>query len=500
MIELFSLIKGLNSDEQKAVRFSFRKLITGDNESFLLEVLFLHILSEKNKIKSDKQLSLLLYKQEKLAAIVKLKSRLFNFVLDVLSSDNLLRKDELFDPCEKNIIRIRKKMLQFRVIYRKKNRAEFLVLQHLLNEIIKEAKAYEQYDILSEALIFKKYLLMLRKEYSEIEEITQRIILYSNAHQMMLIANDYYFNLITDQEIISKLTPLDKQKMLKSEITELDKYVKKTSSASIEFIKKLLELEYLISQNKHDKTLELCYSIIAFLRKHHHIYRDAWMGMAYDNISQCQVYTHDYKGALASSKKAQTYFLDKSSNMLASKQQEFYALFYSEQYKLANEVVKELLNSSIVNSGDFRYDKFLFLNACTLFKLGFHEDALSVCNRTLEINKDKVRWDIGVRYLKFMCLVELDKFDAAQKSIDAFRQILKRKKQAVSSRDELIYKLLNEYCRKGLSSNPSVKLETYWSKLATSSNDATSWNYYTHELIPIHKWIEKRVKFKSGKK
>ena len=499
MIELFSLVKSLNADEQKAIKASFRRVISTDADGFLLEKLYHHILSEENKVRSDKQLSLLIYKVEKLPAIVKLKSRLFNFVLEILSSDSLLQKDDLFDASDKQIIRIRKKMLQFRVIYRKKNRAEFLILYHLLNEIIKEAKGYEQYDILVEALIFKKYLLMLRKEFSEIKEIIKSISFYTKVHQMMLVANDYYFNLIVDQEIVNKLTTLEKQKMLKSAVNELEKYVKSTNSASIEFIKKILELEYLISENKHDKTIDLCQNIIAFLNKHRHIYRDAWMGCIYDNLSQCQVYKQDYKAGLLSSQKAQTFYPEKSNSMLASKQQEFYALFYSEQFQMANEKVKELLNSSIVNAGDFRYDKFLFLNACTLFKLGFFQNALEVCNQTLEITKDKLRWDIGVRYLKFMCLVEIGDCDGAQKSIEAYRQSLNRKKQVVSSRDELIYKMLNEYCRKGFSPTPSAKLETIWNKLA-SKNDTNSWNYYTHELIPINTWIEKRVKFKSSKK
>lgn len=499
MIELFSLIKSLSTDEQKTVKTSLRKFISIETESYVLEKLFIHVLSEKNKIKSDKQLSLLVYQKEKLDALVKLKSRLFYFILEVLSSDNLLRKVELYDPCDKQIIRIRKRMLQFRVVYRKKNRAEFLILSHLLNEIIKEGKAYEQYDIVVEALIFKKYLLMLRKEFSEIKEIVSNIAFYENAHEMMLIANDYYFNLIVDQEIINKLNPQQKQKMLRSAITELKKYLSQINSANIQFINKVLELEYLISLNKHKNTVEACYDIIAHLYKHHHICRDQWIGFVYDNMSQCQVYKHDYKSAITSSKKAQTFYSSKSNSLLASKQQEFYALFYSGQYKLANEMVKNLLNFPIINSGDFRYDKFLFLNACTLFKLGFYNDALNICNKTLELNKDKIRWDIGVRYLRFMCLTELKDFDGSQKSIDAFRKSKDRNIQAIPQRDELIYQMLNEYVRQGFHSTPTLKLENIWKKLS-AQNDMNSWNYYTHEIIPIHSWLESKVKFKSAKK
>ncbi|MGZ4078622.1 MAG: hypothetical protein ACXVDW_14175, partial [Bacteroidia bacterium] len=434
----------------------------------------------------------------KLAAVARLKSRLFYFVLEVLSADNLLRREELYDPCDKQIVRIRKKMLQFRVIYRKKNRADFLVLIHLLNEIIKESKEYEQYDIIVEALIFKKYLLMLRKSNSEVEEIEEKISFYSQAHQMVIKATDHYFNIITNQEVVNKLKPQQKLKLLKTTINELNGYIKQTNSPSIAYTNKLLELEYLFSTKNYKNNALLCYGIIEHLNKHRHLYRDERMGFAYDNISLCQVYNHDFSNAILNCQKAQTFYDPKGNVSLSSKQQEFYIHFYSGNYKAANETVKELLNFSIVNSGDFRYDKFQFFKACTLFQLGNYEDALAICSDKLEICKDKGRWDIGVRYLKLMCLVELNEFDKAHKIVDALRKILIRNKKIVSSRDELIYKMLNEYARKGFYLADTSKFKTAFNKLS-AGNSANSWNYYTHELIPIHTWIKTKIDLRTPK-
>jgi tetratricopeptide (TPR) repeat protein len=412
-----------------------------------------------------------------------------------LSSDNLLRKSDLFDPCDKQIIRIRKKMLQFRVIYRKKNRAEFIVLVHLLNEIIKEARTYEQYDILVEALIFKKYLLMLRKEYSEIKEIDKKIKSYTEAHKMMLVANDHYFNLIVEQEIVNNFEPAEKLKMLKGAASELQEFVNQTESSNISFIQKILDIEVLILSEQYQNTVNLYYEMIAYLFKHPEIYRDSWVGFAYDNISQCQVYNQDYQIAVMSSQKAQTFYPAKSNSLVSSKQQEFYALFYSKKFNLANAVIKILLDFPMINSGDFRYHKFLFLNACTLFKMGFYTEAYAICNQNLEISKDKIRWDIGLRYLRYMCQVEHGDFDGAQKTIDAHRKSINRNKKTVSSRDELIHKLLTEYSRSGFIRGASAKLQGYWEKL-NKSGDLNSWKHYTHELIPVHSWIAERVKFK----
>ena len=53
------------------------------------------------------------------------------------------------------------KMLQFRVLYRKKNRADTGVLYHILSEVIKEAKEYELYELLVEAVYFKKMMVLI---------------------------------------------------------------------------------------------------------------------------------------------------------------------------------------------------------------------------------------------------------------------------------------------------------------------------------------------------
>jgi tetratricopeptide (TPR) repeat protein len=492
MTELFSLMKSLNEEELKAIAASFRKFNSIDSESFLLEQLFIHIVAEKQNIRTDKQLSLILYKTEKLSAVARLKSRLFHFILEVLSSDSLLQKESLFDASDKQVIRIRKKMLQFRVIHRKKNRAGMEILLHLLNEITKEAKEYEQYDILVEGLIFKKYFVMLRKGFSEAEKIEKDIDYYMDVYKMGLRANDHYFNLITNQEMISKLKPAQKLKVLERSMWELRKAIDRTQSPSIIYIYKLLELDYLLSLNKHIYTIDVCLSIIEHLKKHRHLYRTERIGFMYDNISICQVYNQDFKKAVISSQKAQSFYPPNHNSFLPSKQQEFYACFYSGQYKAANEIIKDLLNFKMSNTGEFRYDKFLFLNACTLFKLGFYVDALAICNQSLTISQDKSRWDLGVRYLKFMCQIELTEFDEALKSIEALRKIISRKKQEVSSRDLVIYGMLNEYRNNAFHKTVSAKLQGFCKKLAAKGPNA--WNYYTHEIIPIHSWLESKNK------
>jgi len=493
MIELFSLLNGLHPEETKTIKGSFKK-VNGDDESLFLEELYSIILSAKGKSVPDAELSVAIYGKEKLSAIAKLKSRLFQYVLDILSSDVILSKEQLFDPSDRQMIRIRKKMLQFRVLYRKKTKVETSILYHLLSEIIKEAKEYEQYDILVEALYFKKTILLIRKGFSEVKQIEKQIELYHHAYKALLKANSYYFELIANQELVSETNPEKLKDLLKEALTAMEEDIKITDSTSIKYIQKLFQLAEFIKRNKHDVSIDVCLDILNILNKHKHLYRNERVGFVYDNISVCHVYRNNINESIASAQKAQEYYSPGSFNFMISRQQEFFACFYGSSYNRAYTIITELLKYPILNAGEFRHDKYLFFEASTLFKMGDQRKALVICNQALEITKDKSRWDLGIRYLRLMCMVELMEHDQAYAAIEALRKTIKRidKETFSSNRDELVYRAFNEFSSTGFSTTPTSRLIEVIQELSLQDSPNT-WNYYTHELIPVNKWIESKI-------
>ncbi|MCW3071105.1 MAG: hypothetical protein JWO44_995 [Bacteroidetes bacterium] len=180
MVELFSLIRGLNGEECQLLKNSFRRY-KGDSSSSLMGKLFDTIRLRPGNSLSDLQLSQALYRKKKDVAVGKLKSRLFQHILETLGAESTLLKDDLFDLSDRQELRVRKKIYQFRVLYRKKNRADYVTLMHLLNEVIKEAKEYELYDVLLEALRHKMLILRLRKGFKEVVEIEKQIAHYTAA-------------------------------------------------------------------------------------------------------------------------------------------------------------------------------------------------------------------------------------------------------------------------------------------------------------------------------
>ncbi len=501
MTELHTLVNGLKPEEINSIRYSFCKASKAEKEELAVEKLFDFLLLNQHKDIEDKVISIHVYGSKKDDALKRLKSRLFSKILDVFTSDAFLFKEGLMDNLDKQVVRIRKKILQFRVLLRKKNGTDKSILFHLLNEIIKEAKEFEQYDIICEALSFKKYLTVLRKGAAELKEINKQVEFYSNAYSAVLRAGDYYYDLVANQDLIKEYSAEEIDKLVADALIELDNDYKLTKSATILYYTRHIQLANLQRQQKHQATIDVCLDIINLLKKYKCIFRTERMGMIFGNISKCLVFTGDFVNAAKNAKKAQEYYSTKTLSYMIAKEQEFYALFYAGLFDKANDVITELQDVSLNNSGEFRQAKFLFFKACVHFNLKEYKEALQICNQSLDISRDKNRWDLGTRYVRIMSLVELQLHDQAYAGVEALRKTIGRNanKTGVSGRDELIYKILNEYSRSGFIAVDNDKLEQLIVELSDASGKNT-WAYYTHELIPFHDWVGQKLKTTSKPK
>jgi tetratricopeptide (TPR) repeat protein len=500
MIELYSLVKSLNSEELQVIRTNFRRTFPGDETINLAEKLFDFILAARSETPTDEQLAEVIYgKSVKMSAIAKLKSRLFQYIVDTISSDTTLSRESIFDESDRQELRIRKKMLQFRALYRKRNMSDFLVLIHLLSEIIKEAKEYELYDLLLEALNHKMLICKLRKGFDEVIDIKKQIDHYTFAQNALVKTHEYYFDLITNKVHIQKINAIQVKILFRNAIEDIEGFIAITNSAFMKYLCKMLQLDELQREGKHGATIDVCLDLISLLKRNKILYRDERMGNIYDNISQCQVYNHDHADAVLSAKKAQEFYSQHTRSFVISKEQEFYATFYSGSYRTAHAIIAGILEHPQINVGEYRSDKFVFLKACTLFKLGEYKAALNICSLALEITKDKGRGDLGLRYLKILCLVELEDHDTAYDSLEAFRKIKSRNsgKDIILLRDDLIFRALNEFAHDGFSRIPSPKLIELITTLS-AKHEEHSWKYYSHELFPIHSWIQSKIKADQG--
>ena len=157
-----------------------------------------------------------------------------------------------------------------------------------------------------------------------------------------------------------------------------------------------------------------------------------------------------------------------------------------------------LSSASRKELGEFRHAKYNFLLANALFKLRRFTEALNILSQELEISKDKTGWEIGLRTLKIMTLVEMGKHSEAELSVLALREFFKytdkkireseNNATPISKRDRMILNLLMQAYRKGfMFATLNGKSEKNISIL--SNNKEQQWEPFTHEVIPFHEWF-----------
>jgi tetratricopeptide (TPR) repeat protein len=492
-LHIINFIQGLSQVEIRLVEEYLNKSHSLFSSDELMEVkLFKYIINNKNEIVTDE----IIIRETGTKRVTDLKNNLFSKVLESLTLDKYLKNTELFTEADILTFELKKKLLICRVSIRTANQKKTKTIEELLNEIIEVAKTNEFYDIIVEALIQKKYFSGSRLGLADFEKINNELSFYDYSHKALLSAADSLHRLIFNNYFIKAFTKAEIDKQIETAIKQINIDYKKTQSIHINYY--LMIMHYALSERKKDYkgAIKYCNKVIELLEKNKIIYRKERMGFVFDNLSQFQTYLGEYIKAAKSSQKAQKYYLENSYNSMISKQQEFFTNFYSGNFNDANKCLTGLLNHSTIDTGEFRKSKFIYYLACVHFAESNYKQALALLNESLEIEKDKTRWNISLRILNIMIFIELNKIDEAFSSLESLRKYMERtgKQDEVSQRDVLIVKLLREMQKEGFEFDSKNPVTNKMLKQLTEKDSETSWEYFSSELIPFHEWIKKKYK------
>nr|MBA3706548.1 hypothetical protein [Bacteroidota bacterium] len=218
------------------------------------------------------------------------------------------------------------------------------------------------------------------------------------------------------------------------------------------------------------------------------------IGFALINICQLKIYSGSYASAVIDAKNAQEYYIQNSFNTAISKEQEFYAYFYNSDQYNALKCIEDLLEHSLIDTGEFRKSKYIYYQSCVLFDSGKYKATLDLLKMSLEIEKDKTRWNISLRILNIIIFIELDKIDEAGRSLESLRKHMERqiKEEEVKPRDILIVKTLRELEKNNFEFSSKNVTVIKMLKELSEKDTAVAWEHFSTELIPFHKWLERR--------
>jgi hypothetical protein len=390
----------------------------------------------------------------------------------------------------------------FRMDLRKKFMEAFILLGRgvekesftLLDKIVTKAKEYELYDELYEVLHWLRNEKGLRYGKKEYDAYTPEIEFYSRCRNACYKARDLYFKHFIEN-VDQQGQKCRNVTQLQAVIEDLEKEYRDTKSVNVAYYMYFLTMEYYMAQCKYKESIRVGYQLVELIEKHPAIYMKLRHGVVYSDLADNEQFVFNFKASLDHAAIARVHINPKSYSFEVVREIEFRAHFYQNNINEAEQIIDDLLGREKYKSSTFLRSKQMYFKSCVLFLKKAYKASYRLLQDAREIEKDKEGWNLGIRLLNIMNLVELKWYDAADKQIEALRKYIDRIElnRPVRKRDKVILKILIQ-----LEKNSFNFMETYL-KLTTcfdqlnGSDEELRWEVKSPEMILFQQWFKSHV-------
>ncbi|MCX6292078.1 MAG: hypothetical protein NT126_09980 [Bacteroidetes bacterium] len=441
------------------------------------------LLRKKNY--SSNQLQLILYGKANYHAFNKLIIRLKERLHEILIIDsNLLRSDQ-YGLRNRTVFEIKKKILQCEVLRARGMKDE---IEFILNKIINLSKEFELYEYVVACLKIKQRVNGFRFGSPGFLSVKNEIDKYSEYYEIIIRAREQY------GQITSKIN-FSGNDIYNTELEiileKLNNDFIKTNSATIKFYYLFLKTQYFQSLYRFKDARQILEMNFNMVRNNQAVFTFQRLGVLSMNISINEILLFNFEIAL---KRADEVFILLGSdfqNIQLGYEVKYYAYFYLNKLDDAEKLIKELYHASRSSNTPFFYSKRAFLFACCKTISGKYEESLELLKEAKEIEKDKTGWYVGVRLLHVINLVELEKYDAADRQIEKMeRQLaINEISEVIRKRDHVILKILLELMKFGYDFKKVLNKKQLSFNLLESNDLDLVWNVYGYELILFPEWF-----------
>lgn len=488
MERLHALLHSLDPQQVKVLKNYLTRFSTRDENTKFWEMANM-ILNSKDKVLTEKQCSMALYGVNADARIARLKNRLYSKVLDSLLIDINTNRDIYEDETHPVQVRLRKKMILYDLL--KFTPLKKTVGVEMIMNIISVAKQYEFYPILLDALYIHKGNFILNRGIDFFRKVTAEIDYYEKCKKYAQRATDLYHEFGMMGTFTSKADKVKLENFLQAAIEELRGYFLETNVKSVGYFLKTFEMTHLQLNKRIDEAREVAISMLEFMKNNKTIGRRGRFGIWYTYLSEFDMEIGNYDSAIKHLHKGREYFSGSPLNLAINKGLEADAYFLKGDYRKTMEIADALATDDTQVTGNFRRDIMLYYKGCCLFMLGEFREAARLFSLRFELTHDKLGWEVNIRFMRIMTMIELGKPDEAHAMVVTVTKHIERYKQMndLAERDRMLVKMFRELSKEGFAfDRPGEKVYHWLLQLSENGKDH-SWQALTPELIPIHKWV-----------
>ncbi|HLG02386.1 MAG TPA: hypothetical protein VI731_02245 [Bacteroidia bacterium] len=493
MDRLYKLMHSLTPQQVKVLRSYLTSFSTRDGNTKFWE-LAEFVLKSKNGAPSIEECSGKIYKALPDSRIDKLKNRVYDKVLDSLLIDINTSRNDYEDELQPIQIKLRKKMILWDLL--KQTPLRETAGLEMVKDIITTARQYELYPILLDALYILKRNYGLRKGMDFFEKMNREIEVAEKGKQHAQRALDLYVQLGQVSTFDTKADIVRLKDFLWKCIEELRQYSVDTGVKSVLYFLKVFEMSFQQLEKQYEEAKATAFSILTLLKEHKVLNRRGRFGVTYTHIAEFEIFLGNYDSALEYLRMAREYIAGSQINLAINKKLEVDVLFLKGDYTKAKELIEELSLQSANVTGDFRRDIYLYYKGCCQFMLGEIRDAARLLNQNFVITKDKLGWDVNIRFMRILVMVERDKPDEAALMVMSLAKHIQRYQQskALNERDKMLMSLFRALQTEGFAFHRPGENAYRLLLLLKEHGKPHSWEPLSPELIQIHNWIIRKYK------
>ncbi|MCB0397668.1 MAG: hypothetical protein KDD36_13520 [Flavobacteriales bacterium] len=292
------------------------------------------------------------------------------------------------------------------------------------------------------------------------------------------------------------LPPHVEAALLEEPLEEMKPLMKEIKSDKFKYFYLSLLNDFYVAKRDYPKADEVAQELLAMVKTNKLVSASYRLGKCYGMLCTQALFQKNYEGVLDYVKSLKEHLNPGTNNMRLTLEHELQALLHLGRYDDAQRTLKTLCAESFYYENKQYAGQYNYYQAVIHFLKGNYSDCFSILQSIRDITDDKAGWNIGVRQLSFMCLVEMGLYQQASATVEQMRKYIDRTKSKVEfrERDRVIYSLFAALNRADFDFNyPKSTMQKLVDRLSDDKGPV-AFEPVSSEIVPIHTWFKKHQK------
>lgn len=283
---------------------------------------------------------------------------------------------------------------------------------------------------------------------------------------------------------------LEGQDLLAVIIPELETQLARTPTVRGQYTLLMLQLQSALLYDRHFEQAHVYWQALdRLLQAHPSFASPARLATLHLQKARLGLQVYDIHQSQVSALHAQSLVLDRDPVYFTASVYLWFGHFYQGALDECQAVIRMLENREHPNRNIARHALIEYFEMCQLFVMRHFSEALNTNPQQESLMQDKTGWNVGVRMMEIMTLVELGYDELIPNKLDNLRKHLQ--KYAVCPRIKGFYRAILRLDRSG------YDFEVAASQLRPLIEEQAPWQPVTYEIIDWVSWVDAHLRNQS---